>query len=677
MASPAACQCHCAEKDNLIRLLMAQVDQLQARKRMLQGANLQLQEQLEDCVQELEAQLEFKEDEVQSLRGTCREMSSLVMTCEDRAVLLQEELAKREELLRANSSFTDPLRWSIDTPPTLDVDSPAAPPAAHSACVQTSPRGWSMSPRECLSPREHLSPRAASCTSDDFIPMSARGTAASMEEVQELRYTVQVLKEQLEEWQSVPNSPAHASSPARRLPPCASLADMLDTAATRPLLSLDLSGSGFLSPLMSPASKLAPTPLRSLCSPHSEADSHLDPGSLEGQVLHTLLISELLAAETIGRQALSLEQDTARQEAVLARDWTIAQHRLLLRGAAQLCCLEAAERQHLVEAEQNFHEVFGNDSAWRLLLAVPAPNPAYHAECGRRGQATDGVWYRAEPRPLAAPGQQFVRPTLDAVESLTPPLLSSSGSSVGDDFSSPLWMEEFSGVWTPLLASTEGCHTPSSVSDASDSAPWQSLLRRHSRARQLLVQQEVADRDRLGWLRDAEHTRCVYSALLCTQFSHGRLAEAIEAEEAATRDALRELFEAELFVRLKNMAEQRSGQKSFEIWENERWVPFVGWCGLFLGRAPFSDAAGHQALDPATADAIIAREGRGWTSEGWEVDLSSSDDAEGWRYALAFRAPFYFRTAGLGTLVRRRKWVRTCELCLPAPQPLHQPAVSP
>eukprot|EP00667_Euglena_gracilis_P028124 EG_transcript_35545 len=174
MANPAACHCRCAEKDNLIRLLAAQVDQLQARKRMLQGANLQLREQLEDCVQELEARLEFKEDEVQSLRGTCREMSSLVMTCEERAVLLQEELAKREELLRANSSFTDPLRWSIDTPPAPDADSPAAPPAAHSAWVQTSPRGWSMSPRECLSPREHLSPRAGSCTSDDFNPMSAR-----------------------------------------------------------------------------------------------------------------------------------------------------------------------------------------------------------------------------------------------------------------------------------------------------------------------------------------------------------------------------------------------------------------------------------------------------------------------------------------------------------------------
>eukprot|EP00667_Euglena_gracilis_P027622 EG_transcript_34366 len=174
MASHAACHCHCTEKDNLIRLLTAQVNQLQARKRMLQGANLQLREQLESSVQELETRLEFKADEVQSLRGTCREMSSHVMVCEERAVALQEELAKREELLRVNSSFSDPLRWSIDT---LDVDSPTSPPALYSICVQTSPRQWSASPQEGLSPRELLSPREASCTSEDFCPMSARGTA--------------------------------------------------------------------------------------------------------------------------------------------------------------------------------------------------------------------------------------------------------------------------------------------------------------------------------------------------------------------------------------------------------------------------------------------------------------------------------------------------------------------
>eukprot|EP00667_Euglena_gracilis_P001859 EG_transcript_1860 len=665
MPGHAACHCHCAEKDNLIRLLTAQVDQLQTRKRMLQGANLQLREQLEDSVQKLEARLEFKEDEVQSLRGTCREMSSHVMVCEERVVALQEELAKREELLRANSSFTDPFRWSIDTLPTLDGDSPAYPPALHSACVQTSPRQGSACPQEGLSPRERLSPREASYTSEDFCPMSARGTApASMAEVQELRYTVQVLKEQLEEWQSAPNSPAHASSPARRLQPCASLADMLDTSRLRPPPSLDLSGSGHLSPLLSPASRQTLTPLRDQLSPYSEAESQPDPATLEGQVLYTLLTSELHFAETIARQALHLEQDTARQEAVMERNWTIAQLRLLLRGVAQLCCLDAAERQQLLEAEENFRELMSGDRVQMPLDTRPCGNPTYiELWMSAPGGSRQSLAIYDDEGQL--PHATLPEMEYEEAQMWTPPLLTDSpASSVGEDFSSLAQLEDPQDPWAlPLPESyLDGTLTPGSLSD-SGLCPAEVLATRHRRAARQVARQESAGWARLRWLRDVEYTRCIYKALLQTQLSHGRLAETIETEERELRRGLRQMFETELWGCLQSLAQRRYDTKQCEIWENERWVPFLGWGRALLGRPPLSDASGRCPLDPAVLDALVAREGRRWASAAWELDPSFSDDAQGWRYALAFGAPFQFRSGGFGTLVRRRKWVRAAELC--------------
>eukprot|EP00667_Euglena_gracilis_P014548 EG_transcript_15086 len=327
MAHEAPCVsglCSCAEKDTLIRLLKSQVHWLQTQKMGLQAVNLELREQLEECARELEALLVLKEDEVQALRGTCRELSSHAMGCEERAVALQEELRRKEITLRATQSLAESVRWPHDPSP-----SPlASPRSTHSICVQTSPR-------------DTFPSRTASYASDDFVPLSARGAPrASIGEVQELRYTVRVLKEQLEEWQSAPNSPAHASSPSRRIL-CPSLGELLD--CVRPSPSLDLSGSAGLSPLLSPTSPPTSPPLRDLASPRSAVESRPGPDSLEGQILCTLLRSELCAAEGVARRAVELEHSTALHDRQLAWDWLRAEHRMMLQRVSQLCCLEATE----------------------------------------------------------------------------------------------------------------------------------------------------------------------------------------------------------------------------------------------------------------------------------------------------------------------------------------------
>eukprot|EP00668_Euglena_longa_P009792 GGOE01011840.1.p1 GENE.GGOE01011840.1~~GGOE01011840.1.p1 ORF type:complete len:131 (-),score=17.61 GGOE01011840.1:284-676(-) len=85
----------------------------------------------------------------------------------------------------------------------------------------------------------------------------------------------------------------------------------------------------------------------------------------------------------------------------------------------------------------------------------------------------------------------------------------------------------------------------------------------------------------------------------------------------------------------------------------------TGWGKVLLGRPPFSDVTGKVALDLSVFDSVIAWENLYWSSEGWELDTSSSD-LDGWQYAFTFDTPFC-PAPWFGALVRRRKWVRACE----------------
>eukprot|EP00668_Euglena_longa_P006888 GGOE01008227.1.p1 GENE.GGOE01008227.1~~GGOE01008227.1.p1 ORF type:complete len:1045 (-),score=217.93 GGOE01008227.1:1547-4225(-) len=864
--------------------------------------------------------------------------------------------------------------------------------------------------------------RTMSCTSEDFPPTSARSeTAPYFAEMQELRYTVRVLKEELEELHSTPATPVDILSP-KRAPPCASLADVLDfNTKLRLMLPLEtVGGSGSASPVASstPVCKQSHTPGHQ--SNQSFAESFQDPRTLEYQVLHTLLISELYAAEGIGRQAITLEQDGALQEVHMMHDWFLSQHRLLLSGLLQLqqlegyerekllvneqsyydillqdlderllksshkealytmavvqlmaeevkirqaieteegvgeqeaalffdwlsiqrglhliCIqqmvqLEALQRDHLMEAEKNFRTILyeeKDESVRQALLAIrsfrlpldhvglfgslfsqfgAAENTcrqvievqersaaqeiiqlhhslmgqqrlhlsgiqelveleciqrqrivkneqsffemlerdesesahqasiALHShfltnehehyqkhllsqflaseetirssisleqdarvrqvemfhdwckshlrlsttsllqlqdleerarsklrsmehsgrvalkneraescnltltyaitprvlesssdqvlntaleshilacevmgrtavvldeECGRQALKMFDDWHQSQSKLRLAATHQllmlegaersriiqaedtswslFVQDEMEIYR--TPQLMSSLASSVGEDISSTLLMEELQEHWALREhlhnSSMDGPHTPlsSSKSDWGQLAV-QSLVSRQRRALRLLVQQESNDWARLIWFSDVELTRCGYNALLQTQLSHGRLAEKIEDEEADSRNALKELFETELLGCLQSMARRRCEVKVCEVWENERWIPMTGWSKGLLERPHYSDSTGKVALDLSDFDSIITQQSLCWSSQGWELDISSSVDSDGWQYALAFNTPFH-PAPWLGALVRRRKWVRACEplLLLPRlPTPLVQ-----
>eukprot|EP00668_Euglena_longa_P008531 GGOE01010282.1.p1 GENE.GGOE01010282.1~~GGOE01010282.1.p1 ORF type:complete len:649 (-),score=142.49 GGOE01010282.1:625-2571(-) len=613
--------CHCEEKDKQILYFKSQIDQLRSKKLILRATNLQLRDQLDDCTQDLKAQLTHKEDEVEALRQICKTMSSRVLFCQEKAIALQEELVKKEELLRvASTSFT--LSSDCKTP-----RSPVSPRSVHNISIQTSPH------------REDLR-RAESCISEDFFrPVSGESdTAPSFEEVQELRYTVQVLKEQLEELHSTPTSPNYAPDQMR----CASLADMLGCGTSLRLelpVNIQLN-SGCNSPTVSPM-KPPPSPL----TRQSSYTMMEGCQSLECQVLHTLLVSELDTAEGTKRQAISLEHEGALCELQMMHDCFLAQHRLLLGGLRDLQQLEACERGRLVQAEKIYRSVLSeekDESPPQAAVTIQPPCPsvehealsatlephalsceamgrtaiALEEECSRRALTMYDNWHQAQSRlHLAALVQMAMLEGAERdhivqaegvswsnllLDDLEPPqtfqVMSSVASSVGEDFSfqSEASMED---LW----------------------AMWQ-----HS-------------------------------------------AVQIEAEETQTRDALGELFCVTLLECLRCVARRRCSRKLCEMWENERWTPVAGWGKALLGRPPFSDSTGKMALNLSVFDSLIAWDDLCWSSDGWELDISSSVDPNGWQYALTFHTPF-LPSPRLWALVRRRKWVRACEP-LPAAKP--------
>eukprot|EP00668_Euglena_longa_P009805 GGOE01011865.1.p1 GENE.GGOE01011865.1~~GGOE01011865.1.p1 ORF type:complete len:538 (-),score=153.84 GGOE01011865.1:2013-3446(-) len=464
---------------------------------------------------------------------------------------------------------------------------------------------------------------------------------------------------------------------------------------------------------MSPLSRPLPTPIGSQ-SNRSMVESCQSWSPLESQVHYTLLFPELCTREASGRQAIHLERERVLREVSLMHDWFLTQQKLLWSGQQQLQQLEACRRDHLVEAEKSLRKLFceEDESVWQAAhtnnapehhaVACAAMEPRLFAleatgrtanmleeECGRQALTMYGSWHLAQSRlhltaihqlaMLEDAGRDNLIQAEDAAWNLllqdaiemppTPQLTFSSASSIGDDFSSLMLMEEMQEPWAlcEFLATSqmEESHTPLSSSPSGDWSltPAQSLVSRQQRARMLIVHHEQNDWARLVWLRDVELSWCLNDALLQLQLMHKHLVEEIETEEEEAWSAFTELFETELLDCLKSVAKRRCGLKLCAVWENEHWTPMHGWAqSSALRRPPFSDATSERELESA-----MARENLRWSSEGWELDVSSSVESDGWQYALTFNTPFR-PSPRPWSLVRRRKWVRACEL-LPASKP--------
>eukprot|EP00668_Euglena_longa_P021215 GGOE01026398.1.p2 GENE.GGOE01026398.1~~GGOE01026398.1.p2 ORF type:complete len:256 (-),score=35.01 GGOE01026398.1:1516-2190(-) len=196
-------------------------------------------------------------------------------------------------------------------------------------------------------------------------------------------------------------------------------------------------------------------------------------------------------------------------------------------------------------------------------------------------------------------------------------------------------MEEFPDPWVMherlRTMSIDGPYTPLS----SKSCNWghsaiQSLVSRQQRAFKLLVQHEGSDWARLIWRSDIELTRFAYNTMLQLQLTCGHLAEDIEAEEKAERNALKQLFETEQLECLRSVAKRRCSLKVCGMWENE-WSAITSWSKARLERSPFTDSTGKMALDLSVFDSLIAQENLCWSSEAREMATSSSVDVDGAR----------------------------------------------
>ena len=94
-----------------------------------------------------------------------------------------------------------------------------------------------------------------------------------------------------------------------------------------------------------------------------------------------------------------------------------------------------------------------------------------------------------------------------------------------------------------------------------------------------------------------------------------------------------------------------------EVWENQRYVPLVGWKDPSLGidRPKWSDVDGKPSPAPS---AVSLGQGWSWDAE-WEVDYARCvvDKDGGWLYATNFPHAWH-PVKGMTDFVRRRKWLR-------------------
>jgi len=101
-------------------------------------------------------------------------------------------------------------------------------------------------------------------------------------------------------------------------------------------------------------------------------------------------------------------------------------------------------------------------------------------------------------------------------------------------------------------------------------------------------------------------------------------------------------------------------ERSFLIFENQRWWPGKGWCSQMLPgeRSPWSDDFGKVELRKESI--ILPNKEWEWTVD-WTFIVSANTDSEGWDYASRFKKfEDPFRKKSFLHSVRRRKWIRTC-----------------
>ena len=90
-----------------------------------------------------------------------------------------------------------------------------------------------------------------------------------------------------------------------------------------------------------------------------------------------------------------------------------------------------------------------------------------------------------------------------------------------------------------------------------------------------------------------------------------------------------------------------SGGVVMSIFENQRWIPIIGWAPSLKAR--WTNAFTDETLSPPSK--ITSPSGTRW-SGNWEVDHTCGDLDDGWEYSGR-------RIAGFLRKARRRKWIRT------------------
>ena len=104
-----------------------------------------------------------------------------------------------------------------------------------------------------------------------------------------------------------------------------------------------------------------------------------------------------------------------------------------------------------------------------------------------------------------------------------------------------------------------------------------------------------------------------------------------------------------------NLFDINSSSIKYQIYENERWWMFVGWCkNLIMHEVPlWSDISMKRYMDKETV--LLPNEEFKWDCN-WEVEINEKTDELGWEYSNDFKSEY--TSESFNKYVRRRKWIR-------------------
>lgn len=94
----------------------------------------------------------------------------------------------------------------------------------------------------------------------------------------------------------------------------------------------------------------------------------------------------------------------------------------------------------------------------------------------------------------------------------------------------------------------------------------------------------------------------------------------------------------------------------YEIYENQRYYPFVGWQAKLLptDRPLWSDESG--LIELSREQTKLPSSEWKWCQKEWDSLCDSTTDEDGWQYAIDFSVEFHSQKR-ISDLVRRRKWL--------------------